>query len=64
MSKNIDKDLLESLPVGVLVRSFFVKEWNSFIHIAAKNAEIVWKNEGAITYRRVGDLIAPGETVS
>jgi hypothetical protein len=51
MSKQIDSDLLRSLPPDGFVRSFFVNEWNSFIHIAAKEAAIVWKNDGAIAYR-------------
>jgi hypothetical protein len=51
MTTNIDKDLLESLPADAFVRSFFVNEWNAFIHIAAREAEILWANEGAVTDR-------------
>ena len=51
-TKLIDQQLLSSLPADAFVRSFFVNQWNSFIHIAAKEAVLVWKNEGAITYRR------------
>jgi hypothetical protein len=51
MSKGIDKDLLDSLPTEAFVRSFFVNDWNSFIHIAATNAEIFWTDDGAVTYR-------------
>jgi hypothetical protein len=36
MTNVIDKKLLNSLPAHAFVRSFFVKDWNSFIHIAAK----------------------------
>jgi hypothetical protein len=51
MSEQIDRDLLQSLPPEGFVRSFFVNEWNSFIHVAAKEAAIVWKNDGAIANR-------------
>lgn len=51
MSKNIGGKLLESLPADSFFRSFWVNEWNAFIHIAAKNAALVWVNDGAIGYR-------------
>ena len=51
MSKNLNDELLKSLPSNTFFRSFWVNEWNAFIHIAAKNAEITWLNNGAITYR-------------
>jgi len=34
-----------------LLEAFFVNEWNSFIPIAVKKAEIVWKKDGAIASR-------------
>jgi hypothetical protein len=37
----------KSLPPGVLPYWFFVREWNSFIHIAAKDAKIHWSVEAA-----------------
>ncbi len=58
MRKNLDVELLRSLPAGFLFRSFWVNEWNAFIHIAAKSAEIVWLNEGAITFRTSQQLKA------
>jgi hypothetical protein len=51
MSKNINDELLKSLPPGSFFRSLWVSEWNTFIHIAANSARIVWMNDGAITYR-------------
>jgi hypothetical protein len=51
MSKNLDIELLRSMPAGSFVRSLWVNEWNAFIHVAAKSANIVWLNEGAISYR-------------
>jgi len=51
MSKNLDNALLRSLPADSFFRSLWVNEWNAFIHIAAKSADVVWLNDGAITYR-------------
>jgi hypothetical protein len=50
-SKKLDEALLRSLPSDSFFRSLWVNEWNAFIHIAAKSADMVWMNEGAITYR-------------
>jgi hypothetical protein len=51
MRKNLRTELLNSLPPDAFVRSLWVNEWNGFIHIAARNAEISWANGGSITYR-------------
>jgi hypothetical protein len=51
MSENIDGELLKSLPDDAWSRSLWVNEWNAFIHIAARDAEIAWINGGAVTYR-------------
>jgi hypothetical protein len=51
MSKNLDGELLKSLPSGAFFRSLWVNEWNAFIHIAARDAEIAWINGGVVTYR-------------
>jgi hypothetical protein len=63
-TKLVDKKLLNALPVYAFARSFFVKEWNSFIHIAAKEAALVWKNSGAITYRGRREHFAVGEPMT
>lgn len=36
------KLLRGSLPEGALACWFFINSWNSFIHVAALNAELVW----------------------
>lgn len=51
MQKNLPSELVKSLPAGAFLRSLWVNEWNAFIHIAAKDAQISWLNEGAVTYR-------------
>ena len=48
--KNLDGALLRSLPGDSFFRSLWVNEWNAFIHIAAKSADVVWMNDGPITY--------------
>jgi hypothetical protein len=60
----VDRKLLSALPADAFVRSFFVKEWNSFIHIAAKEAALAWKNNGASTYRARRENFAAGETMT
>lgn len=64
MPNVIDRKLLNSLPAHAFVRSFFVKDWNSFIHIAAKEAAPIWKNDGAVTYRGRRERFSPGETMT
>jgi len=51
MGKNLNRELLQSLPSNAFFRSLWVDEWNAFIHIAARDAEIIWINGGAVTYR-------------
>jgi hypothetical protein len=51
MSKNLDPELLKSLPGDAFFRSLWVNEWNAFIHIAARDAGIAWINDDAVTYR-------------
>jgi hypothetical protein len=55
---------LNSLPAYAFVRSFFVKDWNSFIHIAAKEAALIWQNDGAVTDRGWREHFSPGETMT
>lgn len=35
-------ELSQRLPPGASCYRFFVHEWNSFIHIAAKNVQLAW----------------------
>ncbi|HZW93900.1 MAG TPA: hypothetical protein VFF64_13190 [Candidatus Eremiobacteraceae bacterium] len=56
MSKNLDSELLQSLPADSFFRSLWVNEWNAFIHLAAKSADVVWLDDGAITYRASQEL--------
>ncbi len=37
--------LKEKLPVGAFCCRFYVHDWNSFIHVAAQNAEFFWSGD-------------------
>ena len=52
MSKNLNNTLLKSVPDSVFVRSLWVNEWNAFMHIAAKEAQIFWQGEEVYRPRR------------
>ena len=62
--KLINEKLLNSLLPDAFVRSFFVNEWNSFIHIAAKDAVLAWENDGATTYRSRCEHFSASETMT
>jgi hypothetical protein len=56
--RGLGPELLASLPKGVFCHSFFVFQWNAFMHVAAKHAEMTWLNDGAISYRTPKELKA------
>jgi hypothetical protein len=68
LSKNVERKLLDSLPSDAFFRSLWVSDWNAFIHIAATEAQISWKDE-AVIYRDRREQEqprrhwAPGETI-
>ncbi len=41
-TKAIDKKLLDAVPADAFVQSFFVSEWNSYLHLAAKDCAMKW----------------------
>lgn len=45
--QNLGAALLKSLPKKSFFRSFWVGEWNAFIHIAGTNANFFWMENGA-----------------
>jgi hypothetical protein len=51
MRKNLDAQLISSLPADSFLRSIWVDEWNAFIHIAARNAELAWTEDSVVIYR-------------
>jgi len=60
LSKNLDSKLLDSLPADAFFGSLWVSQWNAFIHIAARGAQISWNDE-AIVYRGRGEQDQPGK---
>ena len=62
LSKNLDANLLKSLPVGTFVVSIWVSNWNAFMHMAATDAQLFWQDE-AITYREKREHYLPGEMI-
>jgi hypothetical protein len=49
--ENMDSELVKALPANSFCRRFWVSEWNAFMRIAATSAQMVWMDEGTITYR-------------
>lgn len=60
LRKNLDENLLKSLPAGVFFTSLWVNKWNAFAHVAASDAELVWQDD-AVTYRTHREHYLPGE---
>jgi hypothetical protein len=48
--KSLDSELIDSLPEGTFLRSFWVAEWNNCMHFAATSAELTW-NGNPTVYR-------------
>jgi hypothetical protein len=61
MTKKLAPELLAKLPTDSFCRSFFVNEWNAFVHFAGLSAEILWK--APTVYRKEREHYLPGETV-
>jgi len=58
----MDKALLEGVPAEAFVQSFFVKDWNAFIHIAARDCSMKWLRVKR-HYKGPRQIFYPGETV-
>jgi len=55
-------DLLKAMPKGAFAHSFFVSDWNSYIHVAAMDCSVKWIGEQySLSGRRKAYL--PGETI-
>jgi hypothetical protein len=55
-------DLLNAVPKDVFVHSLFVHDWNSYIHLAARDCSIKWLGD-AHAYRGRRRTFHPGETI-
>ena len=63
MRQNVDAKLLASIPADGFFHSFYVGEWNSFVHVAARDARLIWEEDGEVKYRADRDHFAPGESI-
>ena len=54
--------LLDALPDGAFAHSFYVQDWNSYIHIAARDCSIEWLGD-VKSYRGRRQTFYPGETL-
>ena len=61
-TKTIDKLLLDAVPAEAFVQSFFVSEWNSYLHVAARDCSMKWVGV-ARHYEGVRQAFYPGETI-
>jgi len=61
-AKTIDKNLLDAVPPDAFVQSFFVSEWNSYLHVAAKDCAMKWIGL-ARQYKGQRQAFCPGETI-
>ena len=61
---NLNSELLDSVPPDAFFRSFWVNQWNAFIHVAAKDAQMSWMNEASLTYRTSKELKAKSQKPS
>lgn len=68
LRQNLKQELLDSLPGTAFFRSLWVSEWNAFIHIAGRSAQITWNDE-VIVFRERGKQdksrrhLAPADTI-
>ena len=61
-TKTIDKKLLDAVPADAFVQSFFMSEWNSYLHVAAAGCAMKWVGV-ARHYAGVRQAFYPSETV-
>jgi hypothetical protein len=60
--KIVNQKLLDRLPSGTFAFSLFVINWNSYMHIAAKNCSVVWLGE-VQNYQGLRQHFYPGEII-
>ena len=61
-TKTIEKKLLDAVPSEAFLQSFYVNDWNSYMHIAGTNCAMKWVGE-ARAYRGRRQSFFPGETI-
>ena len=61
-TKAIDNNLLDAVPADAYVHSFFVHDWNSYIHVAARECAMKWVGISR-HYKGTRQVYYPGETI-
>jgi hypothetical protein len=61
-TKKIDKELLDAVPPEAFIHSFFVSDWNSYVHLAARDCSMKWAGT-AERYSGRRQAYYPGETI-
>ncbi len=61
-TKTIDKQLPDAAPAEAFLHSFFVHDWSSYIHIAARDCTMKWVGV-ARHYGGRRQVFYPGETI-
>jgi hypothetical protein len=54
---------LPATPAGCFLHWFFVQNWNRFIHVCARDAELVWLEPAPIAARSDSPALFPGDEV-
>ncbi len=57
------KRRLPAVPKGSFLNWFFVRQWNSFIHVCARDAELVWIEAAPVPARAETRAMFPGEEI-
>ena len=61
-TKTIGKNLQDAVPKGAFLHSFFVHDWNSYIHVCARDCAMKWVGEPK-HYRGPRQVFYPGEMI-
>jgi len=61
-TKTIDQKLLDAIPADAFVQSFFITQWNSYLHVAAGDCSMKWAGD-ARHYKGPRQTFFPGEVV-
>jgi hypothetical protein len=62
--REIDTELVKEIPSDAFLYSFFVHDWNAFIHIGAHGADLAWKNPALVKHRGRRRHFFLGDTIN
>lgn len=55
--------VLPAIPEGCFLHWFFVKDWNRFIHVCARDASLMWLDSGPVAARGATRALFPGDEI-